>query len=282
MKVLCLLALLCFAYYVQAQSEKVFIAQLTSEGARSPLGENIFNGRFPYGSGEVTSMGLRQHYLVGYDLAINYADPLGLDKVYSPWQVNIRSTNHNFTLMGAQAELEAIWPPSTRSGLRPEQATLAVPPGDNTIIETDIAALGNDIMPLNFQTLPIHAMDFDKDTVLMSEWCHRITEINNKTVMEDAKFISDISTKYSVALDVFRSFIKDDQMTIHQIYSYMDTLNSTIFNLDSVGTLQNQREQLLAFGFEYLEKYWSNAESRRIFTNGFLLDLERYIRYFKL
>ena len=278
MKVYCLISLLLLAYYAQASSETVFIAQLTGEGARSPLGVNTFNGRFPYGSGEITSMGLRQHYLVGYDLAVNYADPLGLSRIYSPWQVNIRSTNHNFTLMGAQAECEAIWPPNTRPSLRPEQAALAVPPGNNTTILEDIAALGDDIMPLNFQTLPIHAMDFDKDTVLMSTWCSKIFEINNKTVIEDTKWVTEISTKYKDALDSFRTYIKDDKMTIHQIYSYMDTLNSTIFNLDSVGALESQKEQLLAFGFEYLDKYWSNAESRRIFTNGFLLDLERYVR----
>lgn len=75
---------------------------------------------------------------------------LKLDDVYSPHQVKVRSTNQNMTLMGSEAQLEAIFPPGVRKELTPEQAKRAVPPGNNEIIKEDIAQLGNKVMPNQF------------------------------------------------------------------------------------------------------------------------------------
>ena len=275
MRIALIISLILIASSLSAKSESVFIAQLTSEGARSQHGENIFNGSFPYGPNELTSMGLRQHYLVGYDLATNYGASIGLEKVYSPWQVNIRSTNHNMTLMGAQAELEAIFPPKVRNSLRESQAKVAVPPGNNSIIDEDIKKLGNEIMPFNYQTLPIHALDFDKDTVLMGDWCNKIYEINNKNIINNSEWEAKMEEKYKESLDVFRTFMKKENLTIHEIYPYIDTINVTVFNFDTIDIVGPKKNELFAFGFEYLEKYWSNEESRKIYSNGFFKDLER-------
>lgn len=261
---------------VSAASESVFLAQLTSEGARSPNGENIFECKFDFGSNEITSLGLRQHYLVGSDLATNFQENLKLDKVYSPWQVNVRSTNHNMTLMGAQAELEAIFPPNTRGPLTEAQAELAVPPGDNAIIEDEIKDLGNNIMPLNFQTLPIHAFDFEKDTVLLGDWCSKIYTQNDKAVREDTEWVQQTEEKYKDALAALRTFLGEgEELTIHDLYPHVDTISSCLFNLDSVKDVDGVKNELLAFGFEYLEKYWSTEESRKIFAHGFFNDLKR-------
>lgn len=271
--VVTLLALI-LAHAICVSAESVFVSQLTSEGARSNNGPNAFEKKWPFGDNEVTSMGLRQHYLVGYDLKTNYAKDLGLEEIYSPWQVAIRSTNHNVTLMGAQSELEAIFPPNVRPDLRDVQAKLAIPPGDVELIAEDIKALQNKIMPKNFQTLPIHSMDFDKDTVLMGTWCSKIHDINTKAI-QDEKWVAEIENAYKDALAAFRNFIKKDNLSVHQIYQYMDSVYASKFNLDDIGTLSTVYDDLMKFRFAYLEKFWSSIESRRIFSTGFTLDLER-------
>ena len=274
MKIILIALLLFISSFVKADEESVFMAELVAEGARSPLKLDVFKGNFPYGLNEITPMGLRQHYLIGYDLRTNYADALGLDKVYSPWQVNIRSTNHNATLMGAQAGLEALFPPDTRGPLTENQAKLAIPPGDTSMIKEDIKKLGNNIMPLNFQTLPIHAFDFDKDDVLMGDWCSEIYEINNRTV-NDAEWETQIEEKYKEALTALRTFLENEKLTIHELYQYIDAFSATLFQLQEVKDLKKYTKEILAFGFEYLEKYWSDSQSSRIFSNGFLTDLDR-------
>ena len=268
------LSALLLAHAICVSAESVFVSQLTSEGARSNNGPNAFEKKWPFGDNEVTSMGLRQHYLVGYDLKTNYAKNLGLEEIYSPWQVAIRSTNHNVTLMGAQSELEAIFPPNVRPDLRDVQAKLAIPPGDVELIAEDIKALQNKIMPKNFQTLPIHSMDFDKDTVLMGTWCSKIHDINAKAI-QDEKWVAEIENTYKDALAAFRNFVKKDNLSVHQIYSYMDSVYASKFNLDDIGALSTVYDDLMKFRFAYLEKFWSSIESRRIFSTGFTLDLER-------
>ena len=59
-------------------------------------------------------MGLRQHYLIGYDLLNSVIKGSNFSPVYSPHQIQIRSTNENMTLMAAQASLEGILPPGVR------------------------------------------------------------------------------------------------------------------------------------------------------------------------
>ena len=272
--------------HANCDNKTIFLAQLTSEGARSYIGSNPTDKVWEFGPGEITSMGLRQQYLVGYDLKVNYAVALDLERktgtrqeplpIYSPWQVNIRSTNHNYTLMGAQAGLEALYPPDARDDLTSDQAKIAEPPGDNSLIVDDIKNLENKIMPNNFQTLPIHAMDFDKDTVLMKDWCQDI-ETKNKEEVNEQAFIDKISNKYSEALNKFKDLMVQDNLTIHEIYDYMDGLYTAQFNLDNIGEFGAIYDDLMKFRFDYYTQYWNNDQSRKVFANGFVQDLKRYL-----
>lgn len=265
---------ICLLAFTTADTESVFVAQLTAEGARSGKGSNPFED-WLYGENEITSMGLRQQYLVGYDFAELYAKKLNLnDRVYSPWQVNIKSTNHNVTLMGAQAQLEGIYPPGMRTGLTSKQAEIAVPPGNNDLIAADIKKLGNDIMPDNFQTLPIHANDFDKDTILMSDWCSKISQTTAQSV-NDTEWEKTMSTKYADALKSVRDYVNKPDLTIHDVYGYIDSIYAKKFNRDSIGSLENQYAKLMEFRFEYFDKMWSSEEARKLFTNGFAGELHR-------
>ena len=260
-----------------AQTTPVFVAQLTSEGARSNFGPNAFpNTPWEFGPGEITAIGLRQQYLVGYDLKYNYGSTLKLNETYSPWQIYVRSTNHNATLMSALSQLEALFPLDKRNDLTTEQAKNAVPPGDNTIIQDDIKNLGNKIMPRNFQTVPVHAMDFDKDSVLSHNWCSNIYSQNRRTV-NNTSWEKEMNTNYTTSLTAFRKYMKSDNMTIHQIYPYLDGLYSLNFNLTSVPDLDSYIPELMKFRFTYLEKFWSNANSLALYTNGFIVEMLRYM-----
>ena len=267
-------ATICLLAFASADTEYVFVTQLTAEGARSGKGPNPFED-WLYGENEITSMGLRQQYLAGYDFAELYSAKLNLnDKVYSPWQVNIKSTNHNVTLMGAQAQLEGIYPPGTRTGLTPKQAEIAVPPGNIDLIVEDIKKLGNDVMPDNFQTLPIHANDFNKDTVLMADWCSKISETTAQSV-NDTDWAKEMGTKYADALKSVRDYVKNPDLTIHEVYGYIDSIYAKKFNRDPIGSLENQYDKLMEFRFEYFEKMWSSEEARKLFTDGFAVELQR-------
>ena len=87
---------------VWSQSTLLYTTQVTSEGFRTGLGPHPLPGKSWWpGQQEITPMGLRQQYLVGYDLAESVITPSNFSRIYSPHQIQIRSTNENVTLMGA-------------------------------------------------------------------------------------------------------------------------------------------------------------------------------------
>ena len=271
------LSLTLFITSTIAANKLVYLSQLTNEGARSNVGPNPIPAKeWEFGAGELTSMGLRQHYLVGSDLKLNYAGKLKLQSTYSPYNIYIRSTNHNFTLMGAQSELEALYPPDVRKDLTEAQAKLAVPPGDNSIISEEITALGNKIMPNNFQTVPIHSVNLNNDSVLGHRWCSKIHELTTQS-LNDTKWETQINEKYKGALDAFRTYMKKDNMTIHQIYPYLDGLHALKFNLTSIDELEAQYTSLMSFRFEYMDKQWSNADALTLYSNGYITEMIRYL-----
>ena len=263
--------------HTYANTKLVYVSELTNEGARSSIGPTPFpNKVWPSGPGEITPMGLRQHYLVGYDLKTNYASRLNLQTDYSPYNIYVRSTNHNFTLMGAESELEGLFPPDLRKDLTEAQAKLAVPPGDNSIIGQEITALGNKIMPNNFQAVPIHAVNLNKDSVLSQRWCSKIHDLNTKS-LDDEEWEIEINKTYRSALTAFRTYMKSDNMTIHQIYPYLDSVNALKFNLTSIDELETQYENLMKFRFDYLQKVWSNPDSLALYSHGFITEMLRYL-----
>jgi hypothetical protein len=75
------------------------------------------------------------------------------------------------TLMGAQAQLEGIYPPGVRPQLTLQQAERAVPPTNTADIADIITELGQNVMPNQFQVAPIHAFAKERDDVLRKEWC---------------------------------------------------------------------------------------------------------------
>ena len=94
-------------------------------------------------------MGMRQEYLVGFDIRKNRYGAL-IDEVYSPFQVNVFSTQANASIMSAQSQLEAIYPPNKRPDLWENQTANAVPPIDVSSVKNLIASLHLNVLPQNF------------------------------------------------------------------------------------------------------------------------------------
>lgn len=96
---------ICVLISTQAlASTPIFMVEVNSEGARTGTDEDpTGKGWKETGEGQLTAMGMRQHYLVGYDIRANYASTLKLQNEYSPWQIYVRSTDQNATLQGGEA-----------------------------------------------------------------------------------------------------------------------------------------------------------------------------------
>ena len=108
-----------------------FVFEMFRHGARSPLYINsdlldIFNQKW-LAAGELTNVGMRQHFLLGFRNSEIYGKALNISK-YTPSEIFITATNYNRTLMSAYAQLQGFFPPGSGSVLSAEQMLRAFPP----------------------------------------------------------------------------------------------------------------------------------------------------------
>jgi len=111
--------------------ELKFVFEMFRHGARSPLrldlnNLDIFKNKW-VSSGELTNVGMRQHFLLGYRNSEIYGKALNITN-YSPNEIFINSTDLNRTIMSAFSQLQGFFPPSTGPQLTNEQILTALPP----------------------------------------------------------------------------------------------------------------------------------------------------------
>ena len=99
------------------QSQLRWAFEIFRHGARTPYSgmtpdfKDCFGAQW-FGLKELTGIGLRQHFLVGYRNRIKYVNETNLIKPeYDPREVFIISTDSNRTIMSANAQLQGLYPP---------------------------------------------------------------------------------------------------------------------------------------------------------------------------
>ena len=136
-----------------------FVFETFRHGARSPVFLNYETDVFGYkwsGAGELTSIGMRQHYLLGYRNRKTYSN--FLSQSYDRNEIYVMSTDFNRTIMSAYSHLQGLYPPSTGPLLNKNQTEVAIPPINDTNFESLIKELKNDVLPYRSQVFPIHVI----------------------------------------------------------------------------------------------------------------------------
>ncbi len=159
-----------------AVPKPVMVVDIIRHGARaataaSPFFPNI-TWSFPE---ELTSVGLRQQYLLGRLRRDKYVGPNRLlPLMYNPGSVYARSTDIRRTMMSAQAYLLGLYP--TGLSLFNDNQTLRAydvlaPPVDLTIGKTVIDILARTAIPFSVPLIPIHTVNYTTESLLVSIDC---------------------------------------------------------------------------------------------------------------
>ncbi|XP_069814439.1 prostatic acid phosphatase [Dendropsophus ebraccatus] len=102
----------------QTSGEKTlkFVVMVFRHGDRSPIKtfpkDKYQEDSWPDGFGQLTELGIEQHYELGKYLRKRYSE--FLNETYSRHEVYVRSTDVDRTLMSAQANLAGLYPPVDR------------------------------------------------------------------------------------------------------------------------------------------------------------------------
>lgn len=125
------LILLCLAENTRSKKQLKFLFEMFRHGARSPLyldseSKDIF-GNMWTGEGELTAVGMRMHFLLGYRNSEVYGKQLNISS-YSTSEISISSTDVNRTILSAYSQLQGFFPPLTGPQLSAAQQQTAFPP----------------------------------------------------------------------------------------------------------------------------------------------------------
>ena len=161
--IFCLIINTIFCQPIKDQLRWTF--ELINHGARSPhkgLDSNFkdFSNHVWIGQNELTGVGLRQSFLIGYRDRLRYIEEKELiSKEYDPREILVYASENNRTLMSANALLHGLYPPGTGPIIDPSLVDRAVPPVDNSTYAEEKERLDNcnyTALPDRMNLIPVH------------------------------------------------------------------------------------------------------------------------------
>ena len=183
----------------QSDPTRELVILLFRHGDRSPANPyaNYPNASaWPQGYGQLTVEGMQQQYGLGEFIKETYVTSGYLPSPYNRTNVYIRSSDVDRTIMSAQAQLSAIFPP--------EGAQV----WNSSIL---------------WQPIPVHTVSADNDDILQSydKKCPAYTDVNTQFISSQ-EYI-DMSNKYQ---DLFKTISQatGDTVNLGNIWQFADTI----------------------------------------------------------
>ena len=131
-------------------SKLVGVIEVCRHGARSPWDLLPWNQKYWSEVGQLTSVGMRQHWLIGYEFRRRYiVNERLIPPFYNSSNVYLRSTDYHRTIQSAESQLQGLFPegPSLRVTT---QNALALPPIGIQNLTDILDVLGDSAVASNF------------------------------------------------------------------------------------------------------------------------------------
>ena len=158
-----------------------FVFEIFRHGARGPIIINKNNidvfGELWTSQGELSPIGMRQHYLLGRRNYDKYKEILSPE--YNEKEIYAISTDYNRTIMSAQSHLQGMYPPGRGPKLVDEK-NKAIPPINYDFSQFQ-KELGDKALPYQMNVFPIHIFQNSNkmDNLFNSKICSKSGEIIN-------------------------------------------------------------------------------------------------------
>ena len=211
--------------------------ELINHGARSPhkgLDSDFkdFSNHTWIGKNELTGVGLRQSFLIGYRDNLRYIEEKELiSKEYDPREMLVYASENNRTLMSANSLLHGLYPPGTGPTIDPSLVERAVPPVDSSTYQEEKDRLDNcnyTALPDRMNLIPVH-INFDHQFFTQYETSKKCPglksyEEKNKKREEIVNFLKQMNQKYK-NLELIFPEKKNPSLEDYELaYTFFDTM----------------------------------------------------------
>ncbi|KAF5903240.1 lysosomal acid phosphatase-like, partial [Clarias magur] len=227
-----------------------FVTVLFRHGDRSPVkaypNDPHQESAWPQGFGQLSLEGMKQHFHLGQFLRKRYTDFLSKD--YSRFEIAVRSSDYDRTIMSAASNLAGLY----------YNGTVSMYPG------------------LHWQPIPIHTVPLDEDKLLSFpiKNCTRYELLMNET--ENSEICKKMTEKYSDFLKMVQNETGLDSLSLRTVWSVYDTLSAEKRNNLSLpswvkANVMKTLKVLNDFSYEILFGIYKREEKSRL-QGGVLLD----------
>ena len=286
---LSLIILIFFISKIKA-NEIRWALEIFTTGARSPNiplknNKDYFNHEWEDGSNELTGVGIRQHFLVGYRNRLRYIEDKKLiNSNYDPREVYLVSTDTNCTLMSANAQVQGLFFPGTSNLLNKNQSDIALPPVYSKSYQDEKIKLDNDSytpLPNKMNVIPIHSFFYNDHYMYLQDEniCkgNSIYYKKNKERDEVTNYLENMKNKYNENLKKYYfNEKKDDELL--QNYDFALNIFDNIISLyyegakelsDIAKNLNVDSKELVddAFGFLNLTLIGNGIDNDKVIAN---------------
>ncbi|XP_051885073.1 lysosomal acid phosphatase-like isoform X2 [Pristis pectinata] len=229
-----------------------FVNLVYRHGDRSPVRrypkDPITEKDWPQGFGQLTQVGMRQHYALGQYLRNRYRG--FLSSSYDGREIYVRSTDFDRTLMSAESNLAGLYPPQGRQIFRPG---------------------------LRWQPIPVHTMPVEQDKLLLYPMkdCPRYTKLIAETEDTDEYIKMVKLNKNFLAMLSNATGVPRDQMSFKYVWLIYDTLlceqlhNKTVPSWVTSSVMERMRT-LKEFSIDVDYRLYKREEKSRL-QGGVLL-----------
>ena len=236
-KNLIFLIILIFFQISYTKDQLRWTFELINHGTRSPHKDldsdfRDFSNHQWIGQNELTGVGLRQSFLIGYRDNLRYIKEKNLiSEEYDPREILVYASENNRTLMSANALLHGLYPPGTGPTIDPSLVDRAVPPVDSSLYKEEKDRLDScnyTALPDRMNLVPVH-INFAHEYFTQyesSKKCKGLKsyEEKNKKRDEVVDFLKNMNEKYKNIDKLFPDKESASLENYEIAYIFFDTL----------------------------------------------------------
>lgn len=182
-----------------SEGNLVYVTVLFRHGDRSPVKayptDPYQESAWPQGFGQLSQIGMRQHYNLGQFLRKRYKG--FLNESYDRHEISVRSTDYDRTLMSAEANLAGLYPPSGSQVFNPD---------------------------IPWQPIPVHTVPMSEERLLSFPLkdCPRYKQLMDET--EHTEEFLNVTALYEDVIQLVRNKTGLNNTNIESVWSVYDTL----------------------------------------------------------
>lgn len=214
------------------QCSLILVIETFRHGAREPL-TDFWNAKEFKSKGELTPVGMRQHYVLGQLLRLEYIENLNfLTPTYNATELYVYSTNVNRTIISAMSQLLGLYP----LGSGPDIPTnmnysLLLPPFNNSFKIAEDNSFN--ALPNAFQPIPIHTNGLEQE-YLLRPWEINVCKVNKRWYLEqyNTSFFKEITLEFNETLRNVGDMVNvsKDAMDFWKMHHIYDVFQNDIFS----------------------------------------------------